>query len=378
VHAPSAKHLTDAQRLSWLRLIRSENVGPRTFRNLLNYHGGAAAALDALPDLARRGGALISPKICSVSDAEREIAGIEKLGGRLIAIGEPEYPSALAAADGAPPILSMIGNLECLSRPMVAIVGARHASAAGRSFAARIARELGDAGFTISSGLARGIDASAHEASLSTGTVAALAGGLDRIYPPENVPLLARIVENSGAGLTEMPLGWEPRAQDFPRRNRIIAGLAMGVVIVEAALRSGSLITARLAAELGREVMAAPGSPLDPRCEGSNKLLRDGATLIASSEHVIEALSGMLGRNLPPAALPVLAEPEHDMPPPVPNGEVRARVEELLGPSPAAVDDLIRMSGAPARLVHLILLELELAGRLDRHAGGRVSLIDRL
>ena len=260
-----------------------------------------------------------------------------------------------------PPLLSVIGGLECLSRPMVAIVGARNASAAGRSFAARIARELGDAGFTISSGLARGIDASAHEASLATGTVAALAGGLDKIYPPENGPLLARIVENGSAGLTEMPLGWEPRAKDFPRRNRIIAGLAMGVVIVEAALRSGSLITARLAAELGREVMAAPGSPLDAR--GSNKLLRDGATLIASAEHVIEAVSGMLGGNLPPTALPVLAEPEQNMPPPMPDDEVRARVEELLGPSPAAIDDLIRMSGAPTQFVQLILLELELAGR---------------
>jgi DNA processing protein len=371
--SPNETRLTDEQRLAWLRLIRSENVGPATFRNLLNHFGGAVTALEALPDLARRGGG-VRPRLCSLDDAEKELAGISRIGGRLIALGEPDYPAVLSASDGAPPLLTVLGKTDCLLRPVIAIVGARNASAAGRSFAAQLARELGDAGFTIASGLARGVDAAAHEASLVTGTIAVLAGGADRIYPPENEPLLKRIVA-TGVALTEMPLGWEPRAKDFPRRNRIIAGLARGIVVVEAALRSGSLITARLGNELGREVMAAPGSPLDPRCEGSNALLRDGATLITSAPHVIEALAPSLGEDLPMPLLPPLAE-EPDLPTfPESDDALRGRILELLGPSPAIIDDIVRLSGAPARLVLLVLLELELAGRIERHLGGRVSLI---
>lgn len=369
----SDTRLTDEQRLAWLRLIRSDNVGPATFRGLLNQFGSAAAALAALPDLARRGGAGVSLKLCSREDAERELAGIVRLGARLVALGEPEYPAVLAASDGAPPLLTVLGDLSCFAPPAIAIVGARNASAAGRSFAARLACDLGAAGFVVTSGLARGIDAAAHEASLATGTIAVLAGGPDRIYPPENEPLLNRILA-TGAAVTEMPLGWEPRAKDFPRRNRVIAGLARGVVVVEAALRSGSLITARLANELGREVMAAPGSPLDPRCEGSNAILRDGATLITSAEHVIEALAASLGSELPSTPLPLAEDPE-TFSSDTPDDGLRARIVELLGPSPATVDEIVRLSGAPARLVQLVLLELELAGRLERHLGGRVSLV---
>lgn len=374
MHAPvTARRLTESQRITWLRLIRSENVGPRTFWNLLNHCGSAEVALEAVPDLARRGGALLGPRIVSAELAEKEIIGLARLGGRLIAFGEPEYPPVLTASDGAPPLISVIGDPSCLIRPTIGIVGARNASAAGRSFASRLARELGEAGFIIASGLARGVDAAAHEASLSTGTVAVLAGGVDRIYPAENVPLLDRIL-TAGCVITEMPLGWEPRARDFPRRNRIIAGISRGVVVVEAALRSGSLITARLAAEMGREVMAAPGSPLDPRCEGSNALLRDGATLITKAGHVIEALGPSLGWELPSHAPMPLAEPESPPSQQQPDNSVRGAIEELLGPSPAFVDDIVRLSGAPARMVQLVLLELELAGRIERHAGGRVSL----
>jgi DNA processing protein len=367
----TTEQLSHAQRIAWLRLIRSDNIGPRTFHHLLEHCGSASAALDDLPDLARKGGGA-GRNICTLDEAERELAGLAKLGARLVALGEPDYPDALAQTEGAPPLLTVFGNTGCFARPIIAIVGARNASAAGRSFAARLATDLGAAGFTIASGLARGIDTSAHHASLETGTIAVLAGGPDRIYPAENAPLLERILKD-GAAVTEMPLGWEPRAKDFPRRNRIIAGLARGVVVVEAALRSGSLITARLANEIGREVMAAPGSPLDIRCEGSNALLRDGATLITSAEHVIEALGPSLAMPRA-AARPILIR--EDAPPAAPpaDDQVRARVLELLGPSPAGVDDIVRLSGAPARIVQLVILELELAGRLERHLGGRISL----
>jgi DNA processing protein len=358
--------LTDKERLAWLRLIRTENIGPRTFHHLLDHFGSAEAAIEAWPELVRKGGGR-GRRLHSADEAEREYAGLQKFGAQLIALGEPEYPAVLGESDGAPPLLTVLGDIACLNRPTIAIVGARNASAAGRSFAAKLAAGLGAADFAIASGLARGIDTAAHEASLMTGTIAVLAGGPDRIYPAENVTLLERIAAQGGAAVTEMPLGWEPRAKDFPRRNRIIAGLARAVIVVEAALRSGSLITARLANEMGREVMAAPGSPLDVRCEGSNALLRDGATLITSAGHVIEALG------------PSLAERAHireeRAPAPAADDSLRARVVELLGPSPAGVDDIVRLSGAPARTVQLVLLELEMAGRLERHLGGRISLI---
>jgi len=268
--------LTDEQRLDWLRLIRSQNVGPRTFRALLNHCGGARAALAALPTLSRRGGGTSAPQICSREEAAREIEAASKLGISLVALGEADYPRRLQMIDDAPPLIAIRGEASVLSLPLVAIVGSRNASAAGVKITERLTRGLGAAGFAIASGLARGIDAAAHRASIATGTVAVLAGGQDRVYPPEHIDLLDDVL-TTGAALTEMPLGWEPRARDFPRRNRLISGLSLGVVIVEAAKRSGSLITARLALEQGREVFAVPGSPLDPRAEGTNSLIKQGA-----------------------------------------------------------------------------------------------------
>ncbi len=270
--------LTEEQRLDWLRLIRSDNVGPRTFRALINHYGGARAALKAVPDLARRGGAATA-RIYPRGDAERELKAAAGLGVSLIALGEPDYPARLKMIDDAPPLIAVRGQRDAFARSWVAIVGARNASAAGVKFAERLARDLGEAGFGVVSGLARGIDAAAHRATLMTGTIAVLAGGHDRIYPAEHAGLLDGILATGGA-ISEMPLGWEPRARDFPRRNRLISGVALGVVVIEAARRSGSLITSRLALEQGREVFAVPGSPLDPRCEGSNGLLKQGATLV--------------------------------------------------------------------------------------------------
>jgi DNA processing protein len=267
--------LTDEQRLDWLRLIRSDNVGPRTFRMLVNQYGGARPALAALPDLARRGGALKPARIATREQAERELAASQRLGIALIALGEPDYPPRLRMIDDAPPLLGVRGKVDILLAPMVALVGSRNASAAGAKFAERIARELGSAGFVIVSGLARGIDAAAHRASLASGTVAVLAGGHDHVYPAEHVTLLEEILPN-GAAITEMPLGWEPRGRDFPRRNRLISGLSLGVVIVEAARRSGSLITARMALEQGREVFAVPGSPARSAGGGHQRAAQTG------------------------------------------------------------------------------------------------------
>ncbi|MET0922239.1 MAG: DNA-processing protein DprA [Xanthobacteraceae bacterium] len=364
--------LTDSQRLDWLRLIRSDNVGPRTFRALINHYGGARAALAALPDLARRGGASGPARICSHEDAERELKAAKSLGVSLLALGEPDYPPRLAMIDDAPPLLAARGKLAALALPMVAMVGARNASAAGIRFAERLARELGEAGFAIVSGLARGIDAGAHRASLPTGTVAVLAGGHDRIYPPEHAELVDALIAD-GAVVSEMPLGHEPRARDFPRRNRLISGLAAGVVVVEAAARSGSLITARLAAEQGREVFAVPGSPLDPRAAGSNGLLKQGATLVTEAADVIDVLRPILGQ---PAAPSPAEEPE-GAPPPAgePGAGERARIVSLLGPTPVTIDDLVRLSGSSPAIVRTVLLELDLAGRIERHGGGLVSLL---
>ncbi len=364
--------LSSEQRLAWLRLIRSENVGPHTFRSLVNHFGGAAAAIEALPELARRGGRRV--RVCSRAEAEDELAEAERRGVRFVALGEQGYPAALAAADGAPPLIAVAGDLSVFHRPAVAIVGARNASSAGRSFATRLASELGGVGWLIVSGLARGVDAAAHAASIESGTVAVFAGGLDCVYPPEHADLASRIV-GDGALVSEMPMGWQPRGRDFPRRNRIIAGMSLGVVVVEAAVRSGSLITAHLATEIGREVMAAPGSPLDPRCEGSNGLLREGATLITRSDHVIEALAPLIDRG-PPSPPPIsLAQAESaGFVAADPAEDERGRVLELLGPSPAAIDEIVRQSGCDSRTVLVVLLELELAGRLERRANGAVCL----
>lgn len=370
--APStATRLTDAQRIDWLRLIRSENIGPRNFRSLVNHFGGAGAALERLPDMARRGGASKPARICTEAEAQREMKAMAACGGALVTPGEAGYPPQLATIDDAPPLLGIRGNIACLMRPMIGIVGSRNASGAGLKFAALLARELADAGFAIASGLARGIDQAAHRASLTQGTVAMLAGGHDKIYPSEHQPLLATLLESGGA-ISEMPLGHVPRAKDFPRRNRLISGASLGVVVVEAAHRSGSLITARVAAEQGREVFAVPGSPLDPRAAGTNALIKQGATLITEAEDVISAVRPIMGR---PVAMPV-GEQDHDRLVPEPDGSDRARIVALLGPSPIGIDDLIRMAETSPAVLRMVLLELEIAGRLERHGGGLVSLSD--
>lgn len=369
--------LTEKQKLSWLRLIRSDNIGPVTFRDLINHFGSAEAALDALPDLSRRGGAARSPRIATLAQAEREMETATRFGARFVGIGEPDYPPALREIDGAPPLIAMKGSSATVVRPSLGIVGSRNASINGAKFAAMLARQCGQAGYTIASGLARGIDAAAHAASLSTGTVAMLAGGLDKPYPPENFRLLDDIYADGGATISEMPFGWEPRARDFPRRNRLIAGVSLGVLIVEAAERSGSLITARLAGDFGRLVFAVPGSPLDSRCHGTNRLIKDGATLVTEAADILDALSPMMEPRLD--LQHVVREGTGDQPISQTGDRAgdkeRAILAEALGPSPVETDDIIRHTGLPAATVYLLLLELDIAGKLNRHSGGRISMI---
>ncbi len=358
---------TDAERLAALRLIRTPRVGPVTWAQLVRRFGSPVAALAALPDLATRGGGK-PPAVPPPERAEREMAVTHQLGATLLFLGEAGYPPLLAEADGAPPLLAVKGRVELLERPAVAMVGARNASAAARKMARELASELGRAGWLVVSGLARGIDTAAHEGSLATGTCGVIASGLDIAWPPENASLQARIGEE-GVLLAEQPPGTQPLARHFPTRNRIIAGLTRGTLVVEAAPRSGSLITARLAGEAGREVMAIPGSPLDPRARGCNALIREGATLVETAGDVIEALTTVSG-GLRQERLPFDAGPSRLEEPG--EGERRA-LADLLGPVPVAVDELIRQSGLSAAQVAGVLLELELAGRLERHAGNRVS-----
>jgi DNA processing protein len=364
-------HLSDEQRIDWLRLIRSENIGPRTFHMLVGRYGSARAALEVLPALARRGGAS-QIRVHSREDAERELTSAARRGIAYVALGEPNYPIRLQSIDDPPPLIGVRGKIEDLTAPMVAIVGSRNASAVGIKFAAMLARELGEAGFVIVSGLARGIDAAAHRASIAAGTIAVLAGGHDHIYPPEHTDLLNALLAN-GAAITERPLAWVPRSRDFPRRNRLISGLSVGVVIVEAAKRSGSLITARFALEQGREVFAVPGSPLDPRAEGTNGLIKQGAAPVTDASDIISVLMPIVGRRLDQ---PVNVA-ESGLPAPEDTGtstEARTRILRLLGPTPVEVDDLVRLSGSPAGLVRTVLLELELAGRIVREDGGLIAV----
>ena len=351
-----------------LRLIRTPGIGPVAYRQLLLRFGSAEAALAAIPDLAGRGGGK-TPAILPLDKAKREIEAVEKLGARYLVLGQGLYPRALAEQEDAPPLLTAKGNLALFDRPMVAIVGARNASAAACRFARGLAHDLGQEGITVVSGLARGIDSAAHDGSVETGTIAVIAGGIDIAYPPENDARQVEIAER-GLLIAEMPPGTEPPARHFPYRNRIIAGLAAGTVVIEAAPKSGSLITARLAAEAGREVMAVPGSPLDPRAQGCNQLIRDGATLVQNAADVIEAISSLNGKVASPL------RPFEQRPPQPADAEpdIRLRVEELLGPSPVPVDEIVRLSGAEPGAIQLVLLEMDLAGRLDRHAGNKVSL----
>jgi DNA processing protein len=368
-----APRLSDRQRIAWLRLIRTPNVGPASFRDLINRFGSAEAAIEALPDLIRQGGGTRGVRIPTIAEAEAELEKARKAGAVFIAIGEADYPAVLKRMDHPPPLLAVKGNPAVFTLPPIAIVGARNASLAGIKIARQIASELGREGYAIVSGLARGIDTAAHQGALDTGTIAAVAGGIDRPYPPENTELLEDIAARNGAVVSEMPFGWEPRAVDFPRRNRIIAGMSLGLVVVEAAKRSGSLISARLAGEMGRIVFAVPGSPLDPRAEGANGLLKDGATLVTGARDVIEQIAPLLKRPLPPPDR--LDEPTDFTNSPAPADTDRERVVEALGPTPVSVDELIRHTGLHPAQIFMILLELDLAGRLERHAGGMVSLL---
>jgi DNA processing protein len=369
--------LTDRQKLAWLRLIRSDNVGPATFRDLINHFGSAETAIHMLPELSARGGSTRPIRIATQDEAERELEGLSRFGAELVGIGEPDYPAALRQIDGAPPLLTVKGNLSVTQHPAIGIVGSRNASITGAKFAAMMAHDCGRAGYTIVSGLARGIDAAAHRASIETGTIAAMAGGIDQPYPPEHLPLLDEIWNGNGLAISEMPFGWEPRARDFPRRNRLIAGIALGVIVIEAAEKSGSLITARRAADFGRLVFAVPGSPLDPRCQGTNNLLKNGATVTTEAKDVLEAIAPLSRIDL--FSPPEVEEPpqERDVPDMLPPSEdERSRIIQSLGPTPVEIDDIIRHTGLAANTVYLILLELDLAGRLHRHAGGLVSIAD--
>jgi DNA processing protein len=364
--------MSEAEQLHALRLFRSENVGPITYRRLIAQFGSAEAALEALPTLARKGGAK-KTRIFSKEEAEAEIAALQKLGARLLVLGSSDYPSPLAALEDAPPVIAAGLNPHLLKQPMVAVVGARNASLNGKKLAETISRDLGEAGIVVVSGLARGIDTAAHEAALPRGTVAVVAGGIDVIYPPENAALQNSIFQ-SGCIVSEMPPGMQPTQRLFPRRNRIISGLAAGVLVVEASPHSGSLITANLALEQGREIFAVPGSPLDPRAQGTNGLIRSGAHLTERAEDILEIIKTMnqpLSEPLPgeifPAGQPLPSESELE--------KARAAVLECLSPTPAKVDELIRDCHFSPALVSTVLLELELAGRVERHPGNQVSLL---
>jgi len=376
---PTAELSAD-ERLACLRLIRSENVGPVTFRELINRFGGAARALEALPELSRRGGSRRPIRLCPKSDAERELEAAERVGAVPVFTIEPDYPALLARIEAPPPMLYIKGRRELLNCAAVAIVGSRQCSAAGVQLTRRFANELAEAGFVIVSGLARGIDRAAHDIALNRGTVAVLAGGIDWIYPPEHAELQQRIgIE--GCLVTERPPRFQPRDKDFPRRNRIIAGLVYGVVIIEAATRSGTLVTARYANDLGREVFALPGHPLDPRAEGTNRLIKSGATFVTAPEDVVEVLRPIMGLQEHRAdyTLPVDTTPnETSRQPPsgrtAPGGDQINIVLTALGPAPVAIDALSRATGLSVQDVQIALLELDLAGRIERQGHSLVAL----
>jgi DNA processing protein len=378
-----ARELDPQERLDWLRLSRTESIGPISFYAMLRRFGSARAALDALPQLARRGERARIVTALPRAAAEAELTALGRLGARLVCRGEPAYPAALAAVEDAPPVLTLLGRPELLTRPMVAVVGARNASANGRRLARELAIGLGQGGFVVVSGLARGIDAAAHLGALDSGTAAVVAGGVDIVYPEQNRGIYEALCRQ-GAILAESPLGSVPQARHFPRRNRIISGMALGVLVVEAAARSGSLITARFALEQGREVFAVPGSPLDPRCRGANDLLRRGATLTETAEDVLTQLGPLVADRPPSHPLSAPAPPvAADWAPavnsaaasgPATDEDALGMILESLGPSPVAVDELVRQCQLTASAVATLLLELELAGRVERHPGNLVSL----
>ena len=363
------------EQIDWLRLIRSENIGPITFYKLLERFGTAGAALEGMVDLSGRGGKKIKP--FPKEKALREFDALQEIGGEIITRPDPAYPPLLATIFDAPPVLQLLGNKSLLAKKTVAIVGARNASLNGQKFAKNIAHEIGAGGFLVASGMARGIDTSVHEGALKSGTVAVVGGGVDVIYPKENKNLYEKLVE-SGAVISEVALGTKPQAMHFPRRNRIISGMSRGTVVIEAGVRSGSLITARMALEQGREVFAVPGSPMDPRSAGANRLIREGAQLTEKAEDIFETLETI------PRTLTGLSQYENNplkynekLPDNTNDDEAakaRGKVMELLSPEPVTVDEIIRNCQCSISAVSLVLLELELAGRLERHPGGRVSL----
>jgi DNA processing protein len=362
------------EKLAALRLARSENVGPITYHRLLERFGSAVRALAALPELAKRGGRNGAIKVCPAEDAERELEKLSRFGCQLIIKGDGIYPPLLAEIEDAPPVLALRGRAELLKQDALGAVGARNASLPGQRLAGEFCARVGAAGYAVVSGLARGIDAAAHRAALKTGTVAVVAGGIDVVYPRENEALYAAICEQ-GAVVAESPFGTEPLARHFPRRNRIISGLSLGVLVVEAAAKSGSLITARMALEQNREVFAVPGSPLDPRAAGTNGLLRDGAHLAASAEDIVQVLDGLRGRPARLQELPLnktVHGAERETAPPA---GLRGRILEMLSPVPVQVDELIRTLNMPAAEILTVILELELAGCIERQPGNRVNLI---
>ncbi len=369
-----AKELSQPEKLDWLRLIRSENVGPITFYRLLEHFGSAAHALEAAPELSRHGGRARAVKVCAKAAAVREMETLEELGAKLIARGEPDYPPLMGHMEDPPPLISVLGHPHLLTKKAVAVVGARNASANGSNFAARIARELGEAKFLVVSGMARGIDAAAHAGALDSGTVAVLGGGVDVVYPKENRDLYDEIA-GRGAVISEMPPGTKPLARHFPQRNRLISGMSRGVVVIEAALRSGSLITARMALDQDREVFAVPGFPSDPRARGTNNLIRQGAVVCESAKDVLDVLE--LGKS---AMADIKTFDFQQVKPSAPTadevGKGRPRIEECLSPAPLTVDEVIRTCQLSPPVVSQVLLELELAGRLERHTGNKVSKID--
>ena len=366
--------LSSAERLDWIRLRGTSQVGAITFFALLARFGSATAALEQLPRLAARAGRSKPPKVPSVAEAKAESDRIERFGARLIAACEPDYPASLAAIEDAPPIIAAGRNTALFNRPSIGIVGARNASLNGKRLAAKLARDLSEAGLVVVSGLARGIDTEAHRAAIEGGTIAVVAGGIDVTYPPENAKLQAAIFEQ-GVVVSETQPGTEPMARHFPRRNRIISGLAPGVIVIEAARHSGSLITARMALEQGRDVFAVPGSPLDPRSQGSNNLIREGAVLTETADDVLRALSLDLAVALKPSGTsnqPVMVSSN---PADSEVSEARRVILEALSPTPVAVDELARDCQVSLPIVLTVLLELELSGRLERQPGQRVSLL---
>ncbi|MCB1531853.1 MAG: DNA-processing protein DprA [Alphaproteobacteria bacterium] len=366
------------EKLAWLRLARTQNVGPITFYRLVELYCSPAKALEALPELSRRGGSKKPLKAPSESAIEKEYEALQKLGGDIVTAACPSYPLALGAIDDAPPVISVLGNLAMMNQPCIGMVGARNASINGRKMAETLARDLGAQGHVIVSGLARGIDTAAHKGALDTGTIAVVAGGLDIIYPEENAGLYEQIKQD-GLIIAESPLGQQPFAASFPRRNRIVSGLSKGVVVVEATMRSGSLITARMAGEQGRDVYAVPGSPLDPRAQGPNHLIREGATLVRNAEDILEAIRDFSGKALedsyePRAFIhgPVSNDIRADESPPE---DAQETILSQLSYNAITVDELIRACHLSISAVQTSVLELELAGRVKRLPGNRISLV---